>query len=120
MRQEFAEEQELMAKLMHQLRSEDADETFSVLKAAKERIAQSGPARLKHTLPPLAFCALSLTEKVKAHTGAGERSESSCKTVRLPSASMSAVARSLARPASRTTICTLLEHRRESAPSMGL
>ena len=71
-----------MARLIHQLTSEDTDEAVSVLQQARQRLAAAGPRRLKHTLPPIAFCALRLVPLIKAREEAGESPESSCKTVR--------------------------------------
>ena len=70
-----------MARLIHQLESSDTDEAFSVLRSARERLAQSGPKRLRHTLPPIAFCALRLVPAIHAREEAGEQVEASCKTV---------------------------------------
>lgn len=70
-----------MARLIHQLHSEDTDEAFSVLRAARERLSQSGSTRLRHTLPPLAFKALELVPRIKAREEAGGDVEANCKTV---------------------------------------
>lgn len=67
--------------MIHQLRSDDSDEAFSVLREARERLAQSGPKRLRHTLPPIAFQALKLVPIIKAREGDGQEVEASCKTV---------------------------------------
>lgn len=72
-----------MARLIHQLRSDDTDETFSVLRAARERLQGSGARRLAHTLPPIAFCAIRMVGQVKEREDSGEKVEASCKTVRL-------------------------------------
>lgn len=58
--QDFEEEQNLMARLMHQLQAPSLDEQFEVLKAARDRITQGGPNRLKHTIPAIAFGALAV------------------------------------------------------------
>lgn len=58
--QDFAEEQNLVARMMHQLQSDDADEQFHILKTARQHFIQGGPRRVKHTLPPLAFAALKV------------------------------------------------------------
>ena len=75
-----------MARLIHQLQSDDTDETFSVLRAASDKLQQSGPRRLRHTLPPVAFCAIQLVPQIKAREDSNEKVEASCKTVsNLPS-----------------------------------
>ena len=60
--QDFAEEQNLVARMVHQLRSDDPDEQFHILKTARQHFTQGGPRRMKHTLPPLAFAALQVTQ----------------------------------------------------------
>ena len=82
--QDFEEQQGLVARLIHQLRSDDTDETFSVLRAAADKLQQSGPRRLSHTLPPLAFCAIQLVPHIKKREDTGEKPEASCKTVSVP------------------------------------
>ena len=52
----------MMGRLMHQLRAPTLDEQYAILKAARERITQSGPARLKHTIPAIAFGALAIVK----------------------------------------------------------
>lgn len=73
-----------MARLIHQLRSDDTDETFSVLRSARERLQQAGPRRLRHTLPPIASCAIQLVPDIKAREDRNEKLEVSCKTVSTP------------------------------------
>ena len=59
-RQDFAEEQNLVARMVHQLRSDDPDEHYQILKTARRHFSSGGPRRVKHTLPPLAFSALQV------------------------------------------------------------
>lgn len=56
--QDFEDEQNLMGRLMHQLRCPEPDSQFALLKAAREKITLGGASRLKHTIPPIAFAAL--------------------------------------------------------------
>ena len=58
--QDFAEEQNLVARMVHQLRSDDPDEHFQILKTAREHFSTGGPRRVRHTLPPLAFSSLQV------------------------------------------------------------
>ena len=58
--QDFAEEQNLVARMVHQLRSDDPDEHFQILKTARQHFSTGGPQRVRHTLPPLAFSALQV------------------------------------------------------------
>ena len=58
--EDFEEEQNLVARLVHHLRSDNSDTQYRLLVAARKQFGQGGPRRLKHTLPPLAFEALRL------------------------------------------------------------
>ena len=64
-----------MARLMHQLRAPDLPTQFLVLKAARERITQGGPARLKHTIPPIAFAALQIVRGLCGGGKGGDEKE---------------------------------------------
>ena len=59
--QDFAEEQNLVARMVHQLRSDDPDDHFQILKTARQHFSSGGPRRVRHTLPPLAFSALQVS-----------------------------------------------------------
>ena len=84
--QDFEEEQGQVAKLLLQLRGDSPTQKFAVLCAARERLTLGGPARLRHTLPPLAFAALRLAREVVAGRAAGSHDGLSVKEVP-PSAS---------------------------------
>ena len=58
--EDFEEEQNLVARLVHRLRSDDSDTQYRLLVAARKQFGQGGPRRLRHTLPPLAQEALRL------------------------------------------------------------
>ena len=76
--QDSEEEQNLVARLIHQLRSEDLHEHFQILSAAKDRLQRGGAARLKHTLPSLANDALMLAKRIsKAQLTAGKQQQDS-------------------------------------------
>jgi len=62
---DIEEEQNLIARLVHQMRSEtnDIDNSFSILQLAKERFEKGGPLRLKHTMPTVAFDVLQLVKQ---------------------------------------------------------
>ena len=77
----FQEEQNLLARLVHQLVSADTDEHFELLRAARERFNAGGAKRLRHTLPPLAFAALRLVRQIKEGDGDSKKIDGSCKTV---------------------------------------
>ena len=49
--QDFVEEQNLVARLIHQLVVPDFDEQFAIYVAARKCFSEGGPRRLAHTLP---------------------------------------------------------------------
>ena len=61
--QDFQEEQDLVARLIHRLRSPDPVQQFAVLRTAWERLSVGGPRRLRHTIPPIAFAALHIARQ---------------------------------------------------------
>ncbi|CAL5218743.1 g459 [Coccomyxa viridis] len=71
--EDFQEEQDLVARLIHRLRSPDPGQQFAVLRTAWERLSVGGPRRLRHTIPPIAFAALHIARK-EAATGSGQPS----------------------------------------------
>eukprot|EP00443_Scrippsiella_acuminata_P109420 CAMPEP_0115754450 /NCGR_PEP_ID=MMETSP0272-20121206/96877_1 /TAXON_ID=71861 /ORGANISM="Scrippsiella trochoidea, Strain CCMP3099" /LENGTH=239 /DNA_ID=CAMNT_0003199859 /DNA_START=49 /DNA_END=765 /DNA_ORIENTATION=+ len=62
----FASEQQQVAKLAHQLRSEDIDMEFQMVTAMRGFFGQGGPQRLAFTLPSTFYAALSLVSKIRA------------------------------------------------------
>ncbi|DBA95664.1 hypothetical protein WJX82_011441 [Trebouxia sp. C0006] len=79
--EDFAEEQNLVARMVHQLRSDDPDEHFQILKTARQHFSTGGLRRVRHSLPPLAFSALQLVRVLKKRQDSGNAAETSCKTV---------------------------------------
>ena len=71
--QDFQEEQDLVARLMHRLRSSDPAQHFAMLYTAWERLSVGGVNRLRHTIPPIAFAALHIARQ-KAVAGSGQPS----------------------------------------------
>lgn len=69
--QDFEEEQVLVARLLHNLVSDNPDTQFEVLQAARNRLARGGPERMKYTLPPIVFMSLSLVRTIKQVQGSG-------------------------------------------------
>ena len=90
--QDFQEEQNLVARLVHQLRDPDTDVRYSTLVAARERFAKGGPRRQRHTLAPVAFAALQLVGDIARREGAGESMEVDCNSVGGSSATAGAAA----------------------------
>jgi vacuolar protein sorting-associated protein 35 len=62
----FKEEQLLVAKVVHLMKSDDTDIMLKMYHAAKAHFTNGGSSRIQFTLAPLVFGALSLTRKVYA------------------------------------------------------
>jgi len=56
----------LVCRLLHTLKSEDADSQFALLALARERLQPGGPLRLRRTLVPLVCRALKLARQLHA------------------------------------------------------
>ena len=61
--EEIEEEQNLVARLVHRMQSDRIEETFAILKLAKDRFQKGGPLRVKHTLPTIVFNVLQLVKR---------------------------------------------------------
>ncbi|KNC54417.1 vacuolar protein sorting-associated protein 35 [Thecamonas trahens ATCC 50062] len=70
--EDFAEEQTLVARLIHLITSPVADVQFQLYVVSRQAFGKGGPSRIKYTLPPLAFGALRLTQRYKAAGLAGD------------------------------------------------
>jgi len=70
--EDFEEEQNLVARLVHHLASPNSDGQYRVLLAARRHFGQGGPKRLRHTLPPLIFSGLQLVRQLGAQVTEGE------------------------------------------------
>lgn len=64
--QDFREEQNLVARTIHMLRSDDPDRHMELLMAARTHLQRGGHLRLHHTLRPLCFSALGLVKRLAA------------------------------------------------------
>jgi vacuolar protein sorting-associated protein 35 len=62
--QAFTDEQQLVAKMTHLIKSPDTDTTIRMLIVARTHFAAGGSQRLQHTLTPLVFSALSVVRRV--------------------------------------------------------
>ncbi|KAL1512525.1 hypothetical protein ABEB36_002106 [Hypothenemus hampei] len=63
--EELTEEQCLLARFIHQLKSQVLDEHYLILTVARKILGTGGPLRIKYTLPPLVFQAYQLAYKYK-------------------------------------------------------
>mmetsp|Transcript_33662 Transcript_33662/g.79874 ORF Transcript_33662/g.79874 Transcript_33662/m.79874 type:complete len:844 (+) Transcript_33662:247-2778(+) len=62
--EDFREEQNLVARIVHLFRSDDLDEQMELLQEARKRFRLGGHLRLRHTLRPLCFSALRLVRQM--------------------------------------------------------
>ncbi|XP_059055792.1 vacuolar protein sorting-associated protein 35 [Achroia grisella] len=58
--EDFMEEQGLLARLIHHLKSESADQQYLILSAARKALQGGGARRIQHTFPPILFHAYRL------------------------------------------------------------
>lgn len=63
---DFSEEQGIVARFIHQLRSENPDTQFRILQTARKHLEVGGNARLKHVMAPIIFRAYHLAFRYKA------------------------------------------------------
>lgn len=70
---EFESEQNLVSRLVHLIRSEDTDEQYRLLLAARKHFGQGGPTRIAYTLVPLVFSALDLARRAHDRESKGEQ-----------------------------------------------
>lgn len=82
--QDMEEEQVMVARMLHQLTCDDLRSQFEILRAARAHLELGGPARMRHTLPALAFCALKALRRLlpgqqqKPADTAADSSEAAC------------------------------------------
>lgn len=62
----YIEEQELVARLVYMLHSDDTDTLFKMYSVARKHLSQGGKRTLQTTLTPLIFCVLKLIFRVHA------------------------------------------------------
>eukprot|EP00930_Biecheleria_cincta_P033474 TRINITY_DN231_c0_g1_i1.p1 TRINITY_DN231_c0_g1~~TRINITY_DN231_c0_g1_i1.p1 ORF type:complete len:837 (-),score=178.04 TRINITY_DN231_c0_g1_i1:225-2690(-) len=65
-KQRFAEEQNKVCKLVHQVRNPDTDVEFQIFTAMRGFFGQGGPQRLAFTLHAIFYAALGLIPKIQA------------------------------------------------------
>merc|ERR1712151_597675 len=62
---QFVDEQQLVARLVHQLRHEDTDMEYQMINLVRNFFGQGGPHRLKYTLEPIFFACAGLLPRIK-------------------------------------------------------
>uniref|UniRef100_A0A9L0SXW7 Vacuolar protein sorting-associated protein 35 n=1 Tax=Equus caballus TaxID=9796 RepID=A0A9L0SXW7_HORSE len=63
--EDFADEQSLVGRFIHLLRSEDPDQQYLILNTARKHFGAGGNQRIRFTLPPLVFAAYQLAFRYK-------------------------------------------------------
>nr|CAG4651575.1 EOG090X00QE [Triops cancriformis] len=61
--EDFAEEQNIVARFLHLCYSEDLDMQYRILTTARKHVGAGGPRRIGYVLPPLVFVACQLASK---------------------------------------------------------
>eukprot|EP00456_Euglypha_rotunda_P081987 TRINITY_DN803_c0_g1_i5.p1 TRINITY_DN803_c0_g1~~TRINITY_DN803_c0_g1_i5.p1 ORF type:complete len:714 (+),score=128.95 TRINITY_DN803_c0_g1_i5:239-2143(+) len=62
---EFDQEQHLVARLFHNIQSDDTDNLYKLYSAARKHFGRGQTQRIENTLPPLVFASLGLVKRVK-------------------------------------------------------
>ncbi|XP_022912925.1 vacuolar protein sorting-associated protein 35 [Onthophagus taurus] len=79
--EELSEEQSLLARFVHQFKSDSPDQQYLILVAARKILGAGDPKRLKHTLPPLVFQAYQLVYKYKEIKKEDDMWEKKCQKI---------------------------------------
>ncbi|GAB2287640.1 Vacuolar protein sorting-associated protein 35B [Dionaea muscipula] len=67
--EDFKEEQNSVARVIHMLYNDDPDEMFKIICTVREHIMTGGLNRLPFTVPPLIFSTLKLVRRVQGQDG---------------------------------------------------
>lgn len=70
-KEDFEEEQHLVASLVHTFDSEDPGKLYKIYLTIRKAFIQGGASRIRHTLIPLAFRTLRLVSKIKDQRAKG-------------------------------------------------
>ncbi|XP_029109618.1 vacuolar protein sorting-associated protein 35-like isoform X1 [Scleropages formosus] len=73
--EDFAEEQNLVGRFIHLLRSEDPDQQYLILNTARKHFGAGGNKRIRYTLPPLVFAAYQLAFRYKENSTVDDKWE---------------------------------------------
>ncbi|XP_048226652.1 vacuolar protein sorting-associated protein 35B-like isoform X1 [Ricinus communis] len=67
--EDFKEEQDSVARLIHMLYNNDPEEMLKIICTVRKHIMAGGPKRLPFTIPPLIFSALRLVRQLQGQDG---------------------------------------------------
>ncbi|XP_055537816.1 vacuolar protein sorting-associated protein 35 isoform X1 [Wyeomyia smithii] len=79
--EDFAEEQGIVGRFVHLLRSDDPDTQYKILTAARKHFGLGGQQRIRFVLPPLVFQAYQLAYKYKAIAAEDEMWDKKCQKI---------------------------------------
>ncbi|KAF4518817.1 hypothetical protein B566_EDAN008146 [Ephemera danica] len=79
--EDFAEEQGLLGRFIHHLKSDNSDQQYCILSAARKHFGAGGNKRIKYTLPPIVFQAYQLAFQYKALKDEDEMWEKKCQRI---------------------------------------
>lgn len=79
--EDFAEEQGIVGRFVHLLRSEDPDTQYKILTAARKHFGLGGQQRIRYVLPPLVFQAYQLAYKYKSLAAEDEMWDKKCQKI---------------------------------------
>ncbi|CAM8972218.1 unnamed protein product [Rhodiola kirilowii] len=66
---DFKEEQNSVARLIHKFHNDDPEEMFKIICTVKSHIMKGGAKRRTFTVPPLVFSALRVVRRLQGHDG---------------------------------------------------
>ncbi|XP_021696033.1 vacuolar protein sorting-associated protein 35 isoform X2 [Aedes aegypti] len=79
--EDFAEEQGIVGRFVHLLRSEDPDTQYKILTASRKHFGLGGQQRIRYVLPPLVFQAYQLAYKYKSIAAEDEMWDKKCQKI---------------------------------------
>ncbi|EDL11005.1 vacuolar protein sorting 35, isoform CRA_b [Mus musculus] len=77
----FADEQSLVGRFIHLLRSDDPDQQYLILNTARKHFGAGGNQRIRFTLPPLVFAAYQLAFRYKENSQMDDKWEKKCQKI---------------------------------------
>jgi vacuolar protein sorting-associated protein 35 len=78
---DFAEEQGIVGRFIHLLKSEHLDMQYKILQVARKHFGSGGTQRIKYVLPSLVFQAFQLAYKYKAIAAEDENWDKKCQKI---------------------------------------
>ncbi|XP_052872100.1 vacuolar protein sorting-associated protein 35 isoform X1 [Anopheles cruzii] len=79
--EDFAEDQGIVGRFVHLLRSDDPDTQYKILSSARKHFGLGGQQRIRYVLPPLVFQAYQLAYKYKSIAAEDEMWDKKCQKI---------------------------------------